>query len=275
VQVPPPVEVMRTVLAVTAPLVAAWPNALTQSPTANELDVVDWVAFTGVELDVVMVSVSVFGRVGFFVFELDFVVGRANPLPGFTVMPETVSVEPLTPVTVPDAMSRLANCLRKFLPPEPPPGNPAPLRNWKPPDAPPLAAAPVPPVPVPILNPPPAPPQDPLDVAGITLIERAAMVVLDVFDAVPVTVTQLPVVSELTASVTVFENCVVGVQLTVVWPVLAFCTSMLEVLSAATLPVAPIGFEVLAAPAVPAADTMAATATKVVPPAPRSRAQCR
>ena len=35
VQVVAPVEVMRTVVAVTAPLLAVWPKALTQSLTAN------------------------------------------------------------------------------------------------------------------------------------------------------------------------------------------------------------------------------------------------
>jgi hypothetical protein len=74
VQVAPPVDVIRTVLAVTAPLVAAGPSAVTQSPTAKALDVVDWVALTGVEPDVVIVSFSAFGRAGCFVFELDFVV---------------------------------------------------------------------------------------------------------------------------------------------------------------------------------------------------------
>ena len=251
-QLPPPVEVIRTVFAVTAPLVAAGPNALTQSPTAKALDVVDWVVLTGVEPDVVMVSFSVFGGLGFFVFELDFVVRRAKPLPGFSMMPDTVIVEPLTAVTLPDAMSRLANCLRK-LPRRirrpgssgatrsiPPSGKPPPPRNSEPPPPPPR-------------KPPhrrrrsrvlaPKLLHDPVDVGEVTLIERAAMVVLDFFEAVPVTVTQSPAVSELTDSVTLLENCVVGVQFTVVWPVLAFCTSMLEVLRAATLPVAPIGFD--------------------------------
>ena len=49
---------------------------------------------------------------------------------------------------------------------------------------------------------------------------RAAMVVLDDLDGVPVTVTQSPAFKTLTASDTVFENCVVSVQLTVVWPVM-------------------------------------------------------
>src|ERR1039458_2542350 len=44
VQVFPPVDVLRTVVAVTAPVVLAGPNALTQSPTANAVDVVAWVS---------------------------------------------------------------------------------------------------------------------------------------------------------------------------------------------------------------------------------------
>ena len=59
------VEVIRTVVAVTAPLVAAEPNALTQSPTARSVDVVDWVAHTVVVLDVVILSFSVLGVGGF------------------------------------------------------------------------------------------------------------------------------------------------------------------------------------------------------------------
>lgn len=278
---------IRTVSAVTAPLVAAGPNALTQSPTARALDVVDWVALTGVEPDVVTVIVSVFSD-GLLVFELvfeldlelDFVV-REKLLPGFKETPETVIVEPLRAVTLPDAMSREANSLRKLLAPDPPlgklgrdpldsppPGKPPPPRNSPPPAGKP--PAPVPPVAVLV----PKLLHEPVDVGDVTLIERAEMVVLDFFDAVPVTVTQLPVVSELTDSVTLLENCVVGVQLTVVWPLLALCTSMLEVLRAATLPIAPIPGGV-AAPAAPAADMTAATATTLVPPVPRSRAQRR
>ena len=68
---------------------------------------------------------------------------------------------------------------------------------------------------------------------------RAAMVVFDDFEGVPVTVTQSPEASELTASVTDLEKVVVEVQLTVVCPVLGFCTSMVEPDRAATLPVAP------------------------------------
>ena len=55
---------IRTVVAVTAPLVAAGPKALTQSPTARSVDAAVWVALTVVELDVVILSVSVLGVVG-------------------------------------------------------------------------------------------------------------------------------------------------------------------------------------------------------------------
>ena len=66
-QVPPPVEVIRTVVAVTAPVLAAGPNALTQSPTARSLAADDWVAFRVVELDVVILRVSSWACVGFLV----------------------------------------------------------------------------------------------------------------------------------------------------------------------------------------------------------------
>ena len=45
-QVPPPVDVMRTVVAVTDPLLAEGPKAETQSPTATALDVTVSVLFT-------------------------------------------------------------------------------------------------------------------------------------------------------------------------------------------------------------------------------------
>ena len=61
---------------------------------------------------------------------------------------------------------------------------------------------------------------DPVELACVTLMFSTAMVVFDFFDGVPVADTQLPTVMELTASDAVFENCVMGVQLTVVWPVL-------------------------------------------------------
>jgi hypothetical protein len=109
----------------------------------------------------------------------------------------------------------------------------------------------------------------PLDVGVVTVIVRAATVVLDFFDAVPVTEMQSPTASELTASVTVLENCVVVVHPTVVCPVLAFCTSMVEPLSAATLPDAPVGWLDAAA----AGAAAIATTTRAVMPAPTSSAK--
>ncbi len=63
---------MRTVVAVTAPFVAAGPKALTQSPTARSVAAAVWVALTVVELEVVILRVSVLGLgfVVFLVFEL-------------------------------------------------------------------------------------------------------------------------------------------------------------------------------------------------------------
>ena len=257
-QVPPPVEVMRTVEAVTDPLVAAGPKAETQSPTARSPEVTDCVVFTGVELDVVTLSVSVLGLVGCFVLFL------VEKLPGEIEIPETVNVEPLTAVTLPDAMLKLANCLRKF-PPDPPPGKffelpgvnvcgppppSGPVRKRNPP-----AGGPPDPLPTRKLPGPPVAPQLPLLFGIVSVMLFAAIVVLDFFDADPVAVMQSPTVTELTVSVTLFENVVVDVQFTVVWPLLGFWTSMLDALSAAMLPVAPIGAFDVAAPAVAADPT--------------------
>jgi hypothetical protein len=102
---------------------------------------------------------------------------------------------------------------------------------------------------------------------------RAAIVVFDFFDANPVAVTQSPTATALADSVTLFENVVVAVQLTVVWPLLGFCTSMLDALSAATLPMAAMGrIEVVAAPA-EALDPNIPAASMVAAPVPRMRAQ--
>jgi hypothetical protein len=168
--------------------------------------------------------------------------------------------------------------LRKLLEPEPPPGKlgrlplvpplsePAPPPNAKPP------ARGTPDAPLALLWVPKSV-QEPLDVGVVTLMERAAIVVLDFFDAVPVTETQSPAAKVLTAWDTVLENDVVAVQLTVVWPEVGFCTSMLEPLRAATLPEAPIGrLDVVAALAEVA--TAASVTTTVAPP-PRHRTQRR
>jgi hypothetical protein len=279
---------IRTVVAVMAPLLAAGPNALTQSPTARSVAPALCVALTVVDFEVVMVRVCVLGGVGVFAFEPDVGVPLVN-WPGFRLKPETVSVDPLTDFTLPDAMAIEASSLPKLggpfpVPPrenEPPPsafdppkpGRPPLPRNWKPPGLPP-AAAPSAPEPSRVRK----PAHDPFEVALETVMERAAMVVLDFFDCVPVTVTHSPA-NALMAWLTVLENFVVEVQLTVVWPELAFCTSMLELeaFSAATLPLAPpnppLGRGVVVA--APAVELRAAAATRAVVPVPTMRAQRR
>jgi hypothetical protein len=266
---------MRTVVAVTEPFDAAGPNALTQSPTARSVEAAVCVALTAVDPDVVIVSVCVFGVVGFLDFEL---VGRVAP--GESVIPETVSFEPFTPVTLPEAMSSDANCLRKLpdppgndgrLPlsppwndgrlPLPPPGK-LPLLPGKPPPKLPFLAPEV-----------TRPAQVPVELGVVTVRLRAATVVFEFFEAEPVAVTQSPTATEDTDSVTVLENRVVPVHVTVVCPVDWFCTSILEALSAATLPVAPIRL-LVAAPAAGATTTAATAASMTaIDPAPRHRAQ--
>ena len=102
------------------------------------------------------------------------------------------------------------------------------------------------------------------------MIDLAVMVVLDFLAGVPVTVRQSPTARELTASVTVWENVVVPVQFTVVWPVV-FCTSIEVPEIDATLPLAePPGGGVVAAPAPPALPTVLTRAAK-----PSAIAPCR
>jgi len=260
------------VVAVTAPFVAAGPKAVTQSPTARSVAAADCVEDNVVDPDVVILRFSVFGATGLAVFELlELLVLLREKLPGLMSTPDTETVEPLTPVTLPDAMAmalrppanRRAEPAGKLgrVPPVPllrklkPPG-PA---NAPPVDVPPLVVREV---------------QDPVDVGLRTVMLRAAIVVLDDFDGVPVTVTQSPAASELTDSDTVFENCVEVVQLTVVWPVLGFCTSMLDAWSAATLPLATPGALVVVV-AAPATEPIVVAATSAVAPVPRNRAQRR
>jgi hypothetical protein len=118
VQEAPPVEVIRTVSAVTAPLLAAGPNALTQSPTARSVAAAVCVALTVVEFEVVSLRVCVFGVGGRFepleLFELLELVARK--VPGEMLMPDTVTVEPLTAVTLPEAMAKLPSRLRNAPP---------------------------------------------------------------------------------------------------------------------------------------------------------------
>ncbi|HEX4126457.1 MAG TPA: hypothetical protein VHX67_02630 [Acidimicrobiales bacterium] len=256
-------------------MVAVEPEALTQSPTARSVELADWVALTVAELDVVTVSFSVLGVAGFFFLLVLFAFFDPPRFPRDSVVPEMLTDVPLTAVTLPDTMDRLASCLRKLLAPEPPPGTlgrvPLPPPSKPPPPPPVLPRKPKPPAPPGAL--PGAPPamrfpaavHVPLEDGVVTVMVRAATVVLDFFDAVPVAEMQSPTARELTPSVTVFENWVVVVQPTVVCPVLAFCTSMLVPLSEATLPDAPVGrFGVDAAPA--GAATAAAATSAVTPP---------
>lgn len=259
-------------VAVTAPFVAAGPKAVTQSPTARSVAAADCVEDSVVDPDVVILRFSVFGATGLAVFELlELLALLREKLPGLMSTPDTETVEPLTPVTLPDAMARElrppANrraepagklgrvppvpLLRKLKPPGP--------ANAPPFDVPPLVVREV---------------QDPVDEGLRTVMLRAAIVVLDDFDGVPVTVTQSPAVRTLTDSDTVFENCVEVVQLTVVWPVLGFCTSMLDAWSAATLPLAtPEALVVVVA--APATEPIVVAATSAVAPVTRNRAQRR
>jgi hypothetical protein len=59
--VTPPVEVMRTVVAVTEPVLPVEPNALTQSPTARAVAAAVWVSVRLVVFDVVIWNFWVLG----------------------------------------------------------------------------------------------------------------------------------------------------------------------------------------------------------------------
>ncbi len=254
---------MRTVVAVTAPVDAAGPNALTQSPTARLVAAAGWVAETVVLLVVVILSFSVLGVAGFLVLELEFAV--LPKLPGEMSNPVTDKVDPLTAVTLPLAIAIVPAPANPW--PDPdlnvgrvPPVPLSPLRRKKPPPPPPN-----PPPPVALGPRPNAPVHDPLDEAVETVMLRAAMVVFDDLEGVPVTVTQSPDVSELTAWVTVWEKVVDDVQLTAVCPEVGFCTSMVEPVMAATLPLAPM---VEGAAAAPAAEPSVVAATSATAPPP-------
>jgi hypothetical protein len=78
------------------------------------------------------------------------------------------------------------------------------------------------------------------EVEGLLIvIDRAAMVVFDFFDFVPVTVRQSPTATALTVSVAVWENTVDVVHETDVCPAVALCTSIVAPEIDATSPLAP------------------------------------
>jgi hypothetical protein len=113
---------------------------------------------------------------------------------------------------------------------------------------------------------------EPEDEAAVKVMDRAAMVVLDFFDGVPVTVTHDPAVTALTASAAVWVKVVVPDQLTVVCPDVP-CTSMEVPEMDATWPVvpAPAG----GALAAPAPSAMATTARALSTTAPAVPPQTR
>jgi hypothetical protein len=235
VQLWPPVEVIRIVVAATAPVESAVPAAVTQSPTARLEDAAAWVSLKVVDdasftLNVVVFNLgSVVVVVDLLLLELFFEVVVVVDLDvDFVVaaveMPEMVKVVELTAVTLPLPTAMLPSRPAKLRAPFPPPAPLPPLLEPVLPDAPvpPGGRKPAPPGKVPVPPPWPAPPKpvDPrpavvqLDPSGwLTATDRAVMVPLE---DVPVTVTQSPVEMADAVTVVVCENAVDGVQLTVV-----------------------------------------------------------
>jgi hypothetical protein len=115
----------------------------------------------------------------------------------------------------------------------------------------------------------------PDDVALLIVMDRAATVVLDFFDGVPVTVRQSPTATALRVSVAVSENVVLVVQLTDVCPSVALCTSIVVPEMEATLPLAPAPAGAVAAPAAPpmprTSETQSAVIAAGTPQCPRLR----
>ena len=150
-------------------------------------------------------------------------------------MPDTEIVEPVTAVTLPEAMSRFAKVRGSCWPratrkarPSAALGTPATERN--------LDTARVRRSHRRRASAAPAGRRRrcrmPVELGVFTVRLRAATVVLDFFEASPWPSRSRRRRRRRPASVTVLENCVVPVQLTVVWPLAALCTSMLEALRA-------------------------------------------
>jgi hypothetical protein len=233
---------MRTVDAVTAPVLLDGPKAVTQSPTASAVDEIDWVSDKVVDDAVVIFSFCVLSLGAFvLVFDADLLVERVKR--EFSNVPDSETVEPLTAVTVPLAIARLAAPAndRRALAPGPAP--PAPPRGKLPPGG--VKPEPLPPAPPapPPNRPRPTPPPKPRvhvpeDDGWLIVMDRAAMVVLDFFDFVPVTVRQSPTATALTDSVAVWVNVVDEVHITDVCPAVALCTSIVVPAIDATSPLA-------------------------------------
>lgn len=210
-------------LAVMAPVESDGPVAVTQSPTARAAAVADSVSVTVVDDDTAMVM-SVGGTVvvGIELVVLDL---KLNPE---SLTPSTTNEPDPTETSLPLMMAALAS----------PPAKPGPLPVGK------LRGGVFP-----VENPPPPPPrpnppaprpkpdgQPPDDVGWVTVTDRAVTVESDV---VPMTITQVPDVSDETVKVAVLENRVEEVQSTVSCPVVAFCTSIDVPEMAATEPDVP------------------------------------
>jgi hypothetical protein len=256
VHVLPPVEVIRTVVAVTEPVLLAGPNALTQSPTATAEDVVVCVSDKVVDFPVVILS---FWVLGFVVFDDFVLVERLKAW--LNRVPDKVTVEPLTAVTLPEEIEKFAVPGNDPRPPLVRPGkvprggvSPDPVEPV-PPNLPPAPPPPAPPNRPPAPAPPPSPVVQVPAVDGLLIVmERAAIVVFDFFDGVPVTVKQSPTATALMVSVAVSENVVVAVQVTAVCAVV-LCTSIVLPVMVATLPLVTLPLAVAA----PAADVRAST----------------
>ena len=118
---------MRTVVAVTAPVLLAVPNAVTQSPTATAEDVVVWVSDSVVDVPVVILSFCVLGFVCFVDFEVD-----ERLKSWLRSVPDIETVEPLIAVDLPRGERKIRRTR------EPPtrtptgPGREAPVRRGLP-----------------------------------------------------------------------------------------------------------------------------------------------
>jgi hypothetical protein len=225
---------MRTVVAVTAPVLLAVPKALTQSPTESAVAVVDWVSDNVVVDEVVTLSFCVL-TVGFLV---DFDLLDDGRVSWLSTVPDSETVEPLTAVTLPVAMAKLAAPGNDRRVPELPLGGVKPEPELEPDRRKPPANPPGP-APAPAPAPPKPDAHEPDDEGWLIVMDRAAMVVLDFLEGVPVTMRQSPVATALRVLVAVWLKVVDGVQVTEVCPSLALCTSMVVPEIDATLPLAP------------------------------------
>ena len=109
-----PGGVIRTVVAVIAPFVAAGPNALTQSLTARSDTAADWVSVTDGGTRRRDLEFFVPWEASTSCSWLLLRGSRPQPLAwGVTITPDTETVVPLTPVTLPDTKAKRATSPRK------------------------------------------------------------------------------------------------------------------------------------------------------------------